>query len=170
LFALSYVVVLGPWLTTRVRTPADAFDHPRRTGLILLALVFLVPAAAAAALHYREVSKLYPDEPFKKKFKTYNPTPTAWDFAVTRVAPGFVRVLTKGGSWVGGYAGPNSFYSTYPEPREMFVEQAWKLDEDGAFVQAVEGTTGLWIECGDAPVVQFLVDTEQQGDKDPDDE
>lgn len=162
-FALVYVLVLGPPLISRARTPAHALDSPRLTAAVLLALVFVVPAATAAALHFREVGRLYPGEPLRSRFNFYNPTPTAWDFATARVGPGFVRILTRDGLWVGGYAGPSSFYSTYPEPREIFVETAWELDGDGAFVRPVDGTNGVWIKCDDAPVVQFLVDTGAQG-------
>jgi hypothetical protein len=81
-----------------------------------------------------------------------------------------VRALTRDGQWVGGYAGTGSFYSTYPEPRELFVEQAWELDEDGAFVEVVQGTAGMWIKCDDAPVVQFLVDTELGEQEETDDD
>lgn len=169
-FALVYVVVLGPSAVNRARTPAEALDNPRLTALILLALVFVVPAGAAAALHYREVSRLYPGEPIRARFNFYNPTPTAWDFATARVRPGFIRILTKDGLWVGGYAGPASFYSTYPEPREIFVEQAWELDGDGVFLRPVDGTNGVWIKCDDAPVVQFLVDTGGQGQEESQDD
>lgn len=169
LFALIYAFVLGPVVVKPVRTPIHALDSPRTTAVYLLVLVFGVPTAAAAALHFREVSRLYPNESLRQKFRVYHPTPTAWDFAVARVAPGFVRVLTKDGMWVGGYAGAGSFYSTYPEPREMFVEQAWQLDGDGAFVRPVDGTAGVWIKCDDAPIVQFLMDTGSNGKEEPDD-
>jgi hypothetical protein len=67
-----------------------------------------------------------------------------------------VRVLTKDGNWVGGYAGTESFYTNYPQSREVFVETAWKLSEQGEFEHPITGSTGQWIKCDDAPVVEFL--------------
>jgi hypothetical protein len=165
LFALIYIAALGTWVIDQARTPAGALDNPRKTAFVLLALVFIVPAGGAALLHFREVRTWYPGLSFRQKFQTYNPTPTAWDFATANSAPGFVRVLTKESLWVGGYAGTDSFYSTYPEMREIFLEQAWELDAEGAFIRLVEGTSGVWIKCDDAHVVQFLIDTEQQGEE-----
>jgi hypothetical protein len=100
---------------------------------------------------------VYPTLSWREKFQVYDPTPTAWDFASSRAGPGFVRVLTKDGVWVGGYAGPQSFFTSYPEPREIFIEQAWVLDDQGTFESSVQGTAGLWIRCDDALIVQFLL-------------
>jgi uncharacterized protein DUF6338 len=90
------------------------------------------------------------------KLRIYDPTPTAWDFAFGNAEAGFVRVLTKEGRWVGGYAGPNSFFSSYPEDRELFLEQAWQLNDEGVFDKVIEGSAGVWVDCADAQLVQFL--------------
>jgi hypothetical protein len=156
LFALVYLVVLGPLLTTAISRPQSYLDHPRSTALLLLALVFVIPAAVAAAQHARTARRLYPNLPWKQVFRIYDPTPTAWDYAVNRVGPGYVRVLTKDGNWVGGYAGTESFYTNYPQSREIFVETAWRLGEQGEFQHAITGSTGQWIKCDDAPIVEFL--------------
>ena len=171
LFALAYVIALGPVLTNPVRRPVDdALEHPRVTALVLLGLVFVAPAASAVVLHVREVNKLYPNLPWKEKFRVYDPTPTAWDFAVNRVGPGYVRVLTKDGVWVGGYAGAESFFTTFPQSQEIFVETAWRLDESGEFKHAIAGSTGQWIECDGAMVVEFLRPQEASGEDTGDEE
>jgi hypothetical protein len=48
----------------------------------------------------------------------YDPTPTAWDWAVDHggTGDGFVRVLGKDGKWHGGLYRPGSFFNTFPEP------------------------------------------------------
>ncbi len=156
LFDLIYVVVLGTRLTGGVARPQSYLDNARSTALWLVTLVFLVPATIAVIQHAIAIRRLYPKLPWKEVFRVYNPTPTAWDFAVGRIGPSYVRVLTKDGGWVGGYAGADSFYTSYPETREIFVEQAWRLNDEGDFDQPVEGSAGRWIKCDDAPVVEFL--------------
>lgn len=156
LFALIYLVVLGPVVTHAISRPRTYLDHPRCAAVLMFALVFLIPAAVAAALYARSARRLYPNLPWKQVFRIYNPTPTAWDFAVNRAGPGYVRVLTKDGSWVGGYAGEGSFYTNFPQSREVFVETAWTLSEQGEFQRPIIGSTGLWIRCDEAPVVEFL--------------
>jgi Family of unknown function (DUF6338) len=156
LFALVYLVSLGPILTNAISHPHSYLNDPRCTALLLFVLVFLLPAAVAAGLYAYRAHRLYPKVPWSQLFRIYNPTPTAWDFAVSRVGPGYIRVLTNDGSWVGGYAGENSFYTNFPQPREVFVEMAWRLSAEGEFIEKIEGSTGLWIKCDDAPVVEFL--------------
>jgi hypothetical protein len=38
----------------------------------------------------------------------------------------------------------------------VFLEQAWKLDDEGTFVELVDGTRGVWVRCDDVQLVQFL--------------
>ncbi|WP_052915670.1 DUF6338 family protein [Mycobacterium haemophilum] len=156
LFALAYLIALGPILTNAISHPQSYLSRTRYTALLLFVLVFLLPAAAAAGLYAHRAHRLYPQVPWTQLFRIYNPTPTAWDFAVNRGGPGYVRVLTNDGSWVGGYAGENSFYTNFPQPREAFVETAWRLSEEGEFVEKIRGSTGLWIRCDDARIVEFL--------------
>jgi hypothetical protein len=157
LLALVYAVVLGPAVKDWVLHPQKPLENIRGVALLVLMLVFVVPTVAAVGLHVRAISKLYPELPLREKFQVYDPTPTAWDYASSRVGPGYVRVLTKDGIWMGGYAGPQSFFTSYPESREIFVEQAWVLSDDGEFEAAMDGTAGQWIRCDDAPLVQFLL-------------
>jgi hypothetical protein len=165
LFALIYLIALGQILTSAISHPRSYLDQPRSTALLLFVLVFLIPAAVAAAQHAHNIRRLYPKVLWKQVFRVYNPTPTAWDFAVNRVGPGYVRVLSKDGNWVGGYAGEDSFYTNFPQSREVFVETAWRLDEQGKFQKPITGSAGQWIKCDDAPVVEFLRPQETSPDK-----
>jgi hypothetical protein len=157
LLALVYTAALGPFIEDWVFHPQKPVQNVRGAALLVLLLVFIIPAIVAIGLHVRAVSKLYPELPLRQKFQVYDPTPTAWDYASSRIGPGYVRVLTKDGIWVGGYAGPQSFFTSYPEIREIYVEQAWSLDDDGEFQKPIEGSAGQWIRCEDVTIVQFLL-------------
>jgi hypothetical protein len=87
----------------------------------------------------------------------YDPTPTAWDWSVDHAATfqGFVRVKTKDGQWQGGVFGEGSYFSSYPEPPGVFVEQAWQLDENGTFLAEQDLSRGAWIPCQEAMTVEF---------------
>jgi hypothetical protein len=71
-------------------------------------------------------------------------------------SPGFVRVLGKDGFWKGGAFARGSYFTTFPEPPAIFVETAWQVDENGEFVAQQAGTSGAWIPCAEALVVEFL--------------
>lgn len=169
LFALMYVAAFGLFTTTETVSNKDTYrDHPTITALVLLALIFGIPAAAAICQHGIAVRRLYPALPWRDYLRVYDPTPTAWDYAVNRVAPGYVRVLTKDGKWIGGYAGESSYYTSYPEPREIFLERAWELDENGDFIEEVNSTAGRWIQCSEAVLVEFVRPDDQSSSGDSD--
>lgn len=167
--ALVYVGVLGTWLTDTVTQPdfglkKDHLYHPQSTAWVLIGLIFVVPIVAAFLadvastflLFERTTQQLYKVLRIADKMSRYDPTPTAWDYASTELHGGFVRVLTKDQTWVGGYLGEKSYLSGYPESRELFLQQAWLLNDDGSFIEAVKGSKGVWIRCDDAQLVQFL--------------
>jgi hypothetical protein len=163
--ALAYVLMLGPALTKSVTRPVDALEHPRAVAVVMILLVFVGPISAAFIVHFIKTWRLYPDLGVKDRLTLYIPTPTAWDFASDHTRAGFVRILTKEGGWIGGYAGGGSFLSGYPEAREVFMEEAWMLDDDGVFLAPLSGTTGVWVRCDDVQLVQFLTGEEpDEGD------
>jgi len=195
-FALIYVGILGSWLTDAVTCPGFPFkasvtpprtvppgpvagscgswDDAQLTAWILVALIFVVPIIGAFLVHVAAVfavpdritDRLYKIARIADRVTPYDSTPTAWDFAGNHLREGFVRVLTKDQKWFGGYLGANSYLTGYPEPREIFLQQAWLLDDEGEFKGLTEGTAGVWIRCDDAQLVQFLEETSNNDDDD----
>lgn len=158
--ALLYVGVLGSTLTDALSRPASSLEHPRSAAWVAFVLVVVLPATLAVAVHAWTTWRAYPSMSWSERFRVYDPTPTAWDFASSRSGPGFVRILTKDGAWVGGYAGADSFLTSYPEPREVYLQEAWQMADDGTFEAPVvgNGTVGVWVRCDDVQLVQFLAD------------
>ena len=122
---------------------------PRAAGAAVLVLLLAVPAALAAADHYRLEHGWTPKI-------SRNPSPRAWDTAFRGRVHGFVRLRTESGEWFGGWFGRRSFASSYPEPRELFVEKAWRLDDAGRFTEEELYTEGMYVRCDDLRVVEFL--------------
>jgi hypothetical protein len=163
--ALLYVGIMGSTLTDAVKRPGFPFkDDPQRTAWVVVALIFVVPIVGAFLVNVastfevseRITGRLHKILRIADKVSQYDPTPTAWDFASANMREGFVRVLTKDQTWQGGYLGENSYLTGYPEAREIFLQEAWLLGDDGSFIEAIKGTSGVWIRCDDAQLVQFL--------------
>lgn len=85
-----------------------------------------------------------------------HPAPTAWDFAFEGAGGAFLRMKLKNGTFVGGTFGEGSFASSYPEPPSVFLERAWHLDEEGRFVEPLDGSRGLYIGLDDVESVEWL--------------
>lgn len=171
--ALFYVGVLGEWLIDTMMRPDFGFQkghlyHPQVTAWTLIILIFIIPivgafladVASTFLLFEKITQSLYKALRIADKMSRYDPTPTAWDYASTELHEGFIRVWTKDQTWVGGFLGEKSYLSGYPESREIFLQQAWELKEDGSFVEPVKGSKGVWIRCDDAQLVQFLEQVE----------
>lgn len=87
---------------------------------------------------------------------TRHPVPMAWDYFFARGIPCWVLFRLKNGKSIGGYFGPKSFASSFPNGRDIFVEQAWVVDEAGRFVRVVEGTAGALVSFDDCELLEFF--------------
>ncbi|KDN87447.1 DUF6338 family protein [Kitasatospora cheerisanensis] len=150
-----YAVAAGPWLARLLTGDggplAGVLRHPRQAGLAVLLLVVLVPSAAAwaaSALHRR------------RERAHYEPTPTAWDFLFADREPCFVRIRLKGGRWVGGWLGPRSAVSAFPQPQDVYLESQWRLSGDGTFLGRVAGTAGVYVKGSEIEVLELVAPPE----------
>jgi len=78
--------------------------------------------------------------------------------------PFFVRIKLRDGERVGGVFGEDSFATAYPEPQDVFLEEAWRLRQEGSFLEPLEGTAGLLVPGTSIELVEFLVGQEVTGD------
>ena len=141
-------------MQARRNDPDEAFSAVRPLALWALVLLFLIPATLAV------VSYLAPKVPRPARLKwtrlTYDPTPRAWDFAFNGTPPTYVRILTMDGRYIGGWFGANSFVSSYPEPREVFLEIAHHMYPDGRFGDEVSFSSGLYVRCDDVRLIELV--------------
>lgn len=176
-FLLFYLVCLGETVTRRLFHPLDGLGDPRAVAGVGFLLVFVVPAFAGYVTASFTTRRRYNRTTFwgtlfargsgdgeltwrKALFShetDYSPIPTAWDFATQDVAPGsFVRILTADGTWIGGRVTTAAFFTGYPEPRDVYIDEAWSIDADGQFAEQLDGPTGQWVRCDDAVLMQII--------------
>lgn len=158
LFAGIYFVALGKWLVAALQV--HSYYDPRKTAVAALFLVLVVPWLSARVIYYVSTSAkvVRLREMLVRKLhlrRSYDPTPTAWDFAFRDREPGWIRVLSDEGRWIGGWFGPMSFASSYPNSRELFIEISYEMDSDGRFTGAVSGEQGVYIRCDNVLLVEF---------------
>ncbi len=149
-----YAVAAGPQLVRLSRSGNSWFqglaEHPRTAGLWTLALYIAIPAAAAAAVTWRER---------RTAQSVFRPAPTAWDYVFgDRIAatPRFVRARLKDGRWVGGWYGPRSFASGYPNPNDLYLEREYEMNADGSFGAAVQSSAGFYLRAEDSDILEFI--------------
>jgi len=151
-----YLIVAGPELVQLVAGYPEGTSggilrgisqHPRVAGLVAAVLFLAVPSLTAFAVSSWKQRHL----PAKVLI-----TPTAWNHAFRKRTSCYVRARLKDGSWVGGWYGNNSYATGYPQPPELLVETAWRMNSDGSFREKCEQITGLYINGDNIDVLEFL--------------
>jgi len=141
-------------------------QHATRAGWLAIGLLLVVPALLALVDFFRA------SRTFSLRNLTYDPTPRAWDYTFRDTEPCYVRVLTTDGTWLGGWFGAESFISSFPEPREMFIEKAHVMEPDGTIGAELAWSAGLYIRCDDIRSVELLrqpVSSDEDSEETPDD-
>ncbi|OLT37403.1 hypothetical protein BJF84_05375 [Rhodococcus sp. CUA-806] len=177
-FASVYLIVLGPILIHWMLPSGPVMDElqqdspqrlieskPREFGLLVLTFAIGVPAILGLIAHLRRPEwKWFQcfSTSFAKMIKSVlrvrvSSAPSAWDEAAPSRADCFVRIYTSDERWVGGYIPENEGYiATFPHPRDIFIPQQWKMAEDGEFVQAIDGSLGIYIPLAGGERVEWV--------------
>jgi Family of unknown function (DUF6338) len=148
---LVYVLALSPWIVRPAeqrRTGEDILNwiatRPATSAGVALLLLVVIPTAVAL------IGQLRLRRPFRLRRPVslapiYHPTPSAWDRAAPDRGRAFVRIFTEDGHWVGGWLGPASYLSTYPQPRDIFIDVEWTLSKTGDFLTPVPDSLGVYV-------------------------
>lgn len=120
-------------------------------GIVLLLVMPVVLAFVLAT--WRRSKRI---QTSMKRLTSIDPSPTAWDYAFSKGRTLFVRAWLKDGGLVGGFLGADSYASSYPQEPNLFLEEQWKLDENGTFLEPLDDSAGLIILSGTIEVVELL--------------
>ena len=104
---------------------------------ILLVLVSLVGSSIIGFVIAIIKQKQFIDRLlFKLKIKTIHSTPTAWDYFFSKQESSYVIVTLVDGTKLYGYYSLNSFTSSDPDERDMYIEklydEEWNTDNEDA--------------------------------------
>ena len=81
--------------------------------------------------------------------------PTAWDwkFGRMQVTGEWVLVTLKNGTCFAGFCGPESFMSSEPDERDLYIQWIYDIDDDGKWLPLRE--TGLLVAGGEISTIEF---------------
>jgi hypothetical protein len=145
----------SPWLL-RVAARVGGGERVSLGGLVAgtIALVLVAPVVCGFAMAQFRWSE--PRNAMLRRFTVVDPAPTSWDFVFTGGGPYFVRAKLRDGERVGGYFGDGSSASSYPEPQDLYLEEAWRLRDDGSFVEPLPSSRGLLLRHGDVEILELF--------------
>ena len=81
--------------------------------------------------------------------------PTAWDFKFSgTTSPRWVIVTLTDGNVVAGRYGENSFSSSSSSERDLYIEQIYKISEEGVW-EEIDRTDGMLVKADSIAYVEF---------------
>lgn len=97
-----------------------------------------------------------------------HPTARSWDWVFHRVDPCFVLVTLKDGSQCAGYwgvnaAGTQSFASSDPKERDLYISQVFEISDEGPWRPTPKS---IFIAAGEIRTVEFIQE-ENSGERAP---
>lgn len=164
LLNVVYLLVLGNWVIDLIRGDERILERPRLVALAALGLGVAIPAMLAYFIHGRPRW----ERPHARLLRSlswlrwpvartgFESTPTAWDKVTTQPGGRWVRIRVAEGKWVGGWFGNRSYVSTYPEPRDIYIEEQHHVAKGGQIGEQVRGSAGVWLALTEGDVVEWI--------------
>ena len=95
------------------------------------------------------------------KKRIVHPIQKPWDYVFNKHERYWVIVRLKEGIMFGGLYSINSFASSFPAREQIYLEEAWHLDEKGIFQKKIDNSKGILILGEDILTIEFLECTEK---------
>ena len=124
-YSAIHYAVFG-WL---IFLPVNPFWHAVLAYVVVLVLPIVEGPAVLLARDWNRYRRLL--NPVKALRMMQRPDPTPWDTIFSGQTPVMLRIRLKNDKWVGGIMGENSLSSTYPNPEQLYISQAFDFDDSG---------------------------------------
>ncbi len=137
------------WLIIIIHTNGFHVDHKIIYYLSLCLILFVVPIVWPVLFY-----KLLSSERLSKYF--LHPIQKPWDYVFGKREPYWIIIHLKDNRRIGGKFDSKSFASSYPSAEKIYLEEVWKLDLDGNFVEPIKRSSGIIISNNDILAVELF--------------
>lgn len=141
---LIYLSYLYSWPTTRPLL------------FVMLGLLVLLVTPSGLGILYIRLTKSERLRWLREFLGFIHPDPTAWDYHFRKGRAYWIWLTFKSGKVMAGLYGPNSFASSLPEQRDIFIEKLLKLDKHGHVVELIDNSAGALVMMEDVERMQFF--------------
>ncbi len=87
--------------------------------------------------------------------------PTAWDWKFSGMTEQWVLVTLKDGTRFAGFYGAQSFTSSSPDERDMYIQWVYDIHEDGT-LSPPDNERGVLISAGEIRTIEFRLNSPQE--------
>ncbi|MEC2131620.1 DUF6338 family protein [Brevibacillus centrosporus] len=128
-------------------------DHPYRWSFVIIAILIISPFVIGGVIGFATRKEWFRKIQAKLKIDTIHPIPTAWDYIMDK--PSWLIVTLKDGGVIYGRYSANSFASSVPTEKDIFIEKIYVPSESGEWVP-VERSAGMWIPGDQIAHIEFV--------------
>ena len=153
---ITYAVMLWPIYEVEVRNYRKL--HPTFYVGFYVAVLLFVPITLALVLRFiRQLSVVQRLVP--------HPTARPWDYVFGKRRSYWVIVTLKDEKRIAGKYCRNSFSSSAPAPEQIYLEEAWVLNDDGGFERKRTESAGILILSTEILTIEFFNVTEEESNE-----
>jgi len=144
---INFAIFFG--IIFHINKPDFLSAHPFLYYFITLFIIFITPLILTFIL-----SKILKSKLFGKFF--VSPEKVPWDCHFSKREAYWVIITLKDGRKIGGKFGLNSRASASPKPKEIYVEDIWKLDDNCKFIESLKRNQGILISENNILTIEFF--------------
>ena len=85
-----------------------------------------------------------------------HPNPNPWEHVFRKRESYWVVVELNDGTRIGGLYSENSFASNEPAKEQIYLEETWKLNNDGGFEEKKQSTKGAIVSASEMKYIEFF--------------
>lgn len=131
-------------------------EHPTIYWILLLAITVtgavLLAVFIGAVKQKGVIERLFA----KMKINKIHPVPTAWDYYFSKQEESWIIVTLKNGKTIYGKFSDNSFASSDPEERDIYIEKTYTVSEDMTWIED-EKSKGILVSKDEIETIEFLI-------------
>jgi Family of unknown function (DUF6338) len=129
-------------------------SHPVVFGLFAFTILLLFPGLLGGL--YVRLTKTGRLRGVRELMGFPQPDPTSWDYFFRKERAYWVWLTFKSGKVMAGLFGPNSFASSFPHKRDLYIEKLLRLDDEGKVVELIQNSAGALVTMDDLERIQFF--------------
>jgi hypothetical protein len=88
--------------------------------------------------------------------KIISPIPKSWDYFFSKRQCCFMLVHLNDRRILGGFYGPDSFASSYPEQEDLYLQEVWQVDSEGKFIKKIPRSRGFLVNYNAIEYIEFF--------------
>jgi hypothetical protein len=130
--------------------------YPIWTGAAAIGFLVVLPslyALASGAARQKALGAKILQQIGLKTFEQHH-IPTAWDYLFSKFEPAWVVVTLKNGNKIYGFMSTNSYLSSDPKERDIYISHMLSKSAEGA-LEFVNNTRGVYIHADEVSVIEF---------------